>query len=159
MTRTRRITLTALVALALAVAGAGSAQAATLRHAPFCGSLHPSTGWVPITLAPGQACTFLPTAVQSIWGAWSVTKDGEGSICTAVVESPPGWPNGRPLSPTGSGPGNYWACVYPYAFGVVWQANNAFNAVYGQAVLLNYSTATIRTQLNVNGYGLIYYYN
>jgi hypothetical protein len=159
----RRFLLAASTALVLLICAA-PAQAA-YRSAPFCGSLNPTGGYVPMTLKPGQACTFLPTAVQSAWAAWHVSKDGSYGfgVCVAVVEYPPGWPSGRPLSPTGSGPGNYWQCVTPYAFANVWQAHNGFNAVYGQAVLLNGSNATIVTDPTPDGggdaYGRIYYYN
>jgi len=162
--RTRRIsTVAATFGVVAVLAGAGSAQAVTEHSVPFCGSLNPGNGYQGVTLKPGQACTFLPTAVKSIWGAWDVVKNGEWGfgVCVGVLEYPPGWPSGRPLSPTGSGPGNYWGCAPPSSFGIIAQANNIFGAVYGQAVLLNGSTATIVTQPSSTpgNYGRIYYYN
>jgi hypothetical protein len=152
------VVLAALASMALLVP-IGSAHAATLRAERFCGYLDPGHGYQPVVLRPGQACTFLPAAVNSIFAQWEVVNGGSngGGVCVAVVQSPPGWPSGRPLSPTGSGPGN-WNCIAPYSAGIAWTANNGFNAVYGQAVLLNYSTVTIRTVLSKVGVGTIYYY-
>jgi hypothetical protein len=131
----------AFTSLALLVP-AGSAQGA-LYQEKFCGQLT-SSGYQPITLKPGDVCGFWPVAVNLAGAAWQVTKPGNGSVCIAVLRSPPGWPNGQPLAPSG-GPGS-WGCV-PHTYGVIccWEANNGFNAVHGQLVLLNYSTATIRT--------------
>ena len=159
----RRKTLLAVVAVLASLAlfaPAGSAQAATLRAEKFCGSLSPGHGYQSVVLKPGQACTFLPVAVHSIFAQWELVSGSgrSGGVCVAVVQSPPGWPNGQPLSPTGSGPGNYWNCIVPSSAGIAWTANNGFGAVYGQAVLLNYSNSTIRTVLSTVGVGTIYYY-
>jgi hypothetical protein len=117
-----------------------------------------------VTLKPGQVCGFYPVAVHYAIATWDIVKSGSGSMCTGVLQYPPGWPNGKPLSPTGSGTaGNNWFC-WPvngqagdkYA---AWGANNAFGAVSGQLVLVNYSTATVKTRLNAGGwYSHVEYY-
>jgi hypothetical protein len=151
--------LATLASLALLIP-AGSAQAA-YGSAPFCGSVNPGGGYSPMTLKTGQVCGFYPVAVRYAIATWDVVKSGSGSICLGVLQYPPGWPNGKPLSPTGSGPGNYWNCfpVNGWDKYAVWGANNPFGAVYGQPVLLNYSSATIKTRLISGGwYSHIEYY-
>jgi hypothetical protein len=137
------------------LAGAVPAQA-TLATVPFCGSLHPGGGWDPVTLTPGQACTFVPVNVHAMHIEWSITHDGGpgGAILLGVVQSPPGYPNGQVLGPTGA-PGQ-WGGGNPEGGGAWWFANNGFSAVGGQPTVVNYSTDTIKLWPN-SGF-LQYYY-
>jgi len=160
----KRITIAAISALAslALLIPAGSAQAA-FGSAPFCGSLNPGGGYSPMTLKSGQACAFYPVAVRYAIATWDVVQGGSGSVCLGVVQYPPGYPKGRTLSPTGSGPGNYWNCFPVNGSGggryAAWGANNPFGAVSGQPVLLNFSTATIKTVLIPGGwYSHVEYY-
>jgi hypothetical protein len=159
--RTTVILAAAVASLALLVP-AGSAQGATLHTAPFCGSLHPGGGYDPVVLKPGQACTFWPVAVNEAAAIWGIIHDAPGGpgVCLGVVAYPPGWPRTTTaLSPVNGQPGKYWTCK-PANQGisggsVVWRAQNSFGAVYGQAVLLNFSNATINT---IPSWGWINYF-
>jgi hypothetical protein len=140
--------VTALGSLALLIP-AGSAQAATPRSIPFCGQLT-SSGYQPMTLRPGEICGFWPVAVSQMMVTWDIVKNGDpnlGGVCIGVLQFPPGWPNGQPLSPTGSGTaGSNWYCnPWRWGFSSLWVAHNPFGAVYGQPVVVNFSKATIRT--------------
>ena len=162
----------ALGSLALLVPMASTAQAATLYRAKFCGAIT-SGGITSVTLRPGQACTFLPVSVRSLWPIWQVTASGHGSVCVGVLPYPPGWPkaSSRPLSPTGGNPATdpprdpfdgqpphpdfpgYPYTCQPYSQNMsageqwagAWFAHNGFGAVYGQPVIINFSTATVKT--------------
>ena len=157
--RSIRLLVAALAGTLALLATSVPAQAATLTSVPYCGSLRPSGGWDPVTLQPGQACSFAPVAVHSIHAWWDITHQGtSGSILVGVIQSPPGYPNGQVLSPYG-GPGQWYG--YPPDDGtngnqLWWFALNGFNAVSGQPVILNYSNYTIR--LNPNQGSLTYYY-
>jgi hypothetical protein len=161
--RTSIAAVAALASLALLIPS-GSANAAIPHRVAFCG-INNGVRYVPMTLKPGQACTFWPLAVQQMSVTWSMVHrvgDG-GGICIGVVQSPPGYPKGKPLSPTGSGPGNYWSCAQPfYNSGLVfWRAANAFDAVYGEPVVLNYTSSTIKVEPasdSSDPYGWLYYY-
>jgi hypothetical protein len=145
MTKPRLIVLAALASLALLVP-ASSAEAAVRQQVPFCGSLSPNGGYLPKTLAPGKACTFFPVAVNSFYAPFDIVKGGNGAVCTAVVKYPPGFPSGTPLDPRTGGPGS-WRCTDVHLqLAAGWAADNGFSAVYGQPVVLNYSTATIKTR-------------
>jgi hypothetical protein len=175
--------LAGLASLALLVP-AGSAQAATQYHAKWCGQLT-SSGYQSMTLKPGQVCAFPPVAVRSMWGAWQVTSSGHGSVCIGVIQYPPGWPNGKALSPTGGNPATdpprdpYDGMPphpdypgYPYTCPTwtgdmtkgdviegAWFAYNGFGAVYGEPVMVNFSTATVKTLPGLGSpWGYINYY-
>jgi hypothetical protein len=167
--KVRLALLAALASLALLVP-ASSSQGATVHSVKFCGALT-SAGYTSITLKPGQACTFWPLAVRTIWGVTQVTSGGHGSVCFGVIQYPPGWPSGKPLSPTGGNPAtdpprDPWDGMpphpdypgYPYTcvpwgdtlskgdvLEGAWFAYNGFGAVYGQPVIVNFSTATMKT--------------
>jgi hypothetical protein len=162
MTKTRVLFITSLSLLALLVPS--SSAKASLNPVPFCASLHPGTSnqWDPVTVAPGKVCTFFPVAVNHFSVSWSITKPGSGAVCAGVVQSPPGYPNGSPLDPVTGAPIGWGVpgkspCVDISRFGaIVWAAQNGFNAVYGQPVVLNFSTATIKTD---NRCCFLYYYS
>lgn len=162
--RTRKpqlVLAAALASLALLIP-TGSAQAASVGQ-PFCGSLNAGGGYSEMKLTPGAVCGFYPVAVHYAIATWDIVQSGSGSVCLGVLQYPPGWPKGKPLSPTGSGPGNYWNCWPVEGSGgdrfAVWGANNPFGAVYGQPVLVNFSNATIKTRLFGGGwYSHIQYY-
>ena len=151
MTKSRTIGLAALASLALLVP-AGSAKASPYS-VPFCNARHLGSAnqWDPVTLAPGKACSFFPVAVSSFSTAWSIVKPGHGSVCAGVVQSPPGYPNGKRLDPvTGKpiawGVPNKSPCLSIATYrNTAWGAQNGFGAVYGQPVIINFSTATIKT--------------
>jgi hypothetical protein len=159
MTKARLIGIAALASLALLVP-AGSAKA---NSVPFCTSLHPGTyaQWDPVVLAPGKACSFFPVAVSSFSAAWTVTKPGHGAVCAGVVKSPPGYPNGKPLDPVTGAPiawgvANKSPCADIARYrNVAWGAQNGFGAVAGQPVIINFSTATLKTD---NLCCLLFYY-
>jgi hypothetical protein len=159
MSRSRAFRTAGLVLVSFALLiPAGSAHAA-FGQVPFCGSLNPGNGYEPVTLRPGQACTFGPVAVNSVLAAWSVQQAGPpgGAVLLGVVQYPPGHPNAQPLNPTTCQPGGgNWVSLNPYSYGGWWRANNGFNACYGQPVLLNYTNYTIRTTPNAGG--VWYYY-
>jgi hypothetical protein len=149
--------ITAVASLALLVPV--SSARAGYAIIPFCGNVGTSgvSGTSPKTLAPGQVCSFFPVAVAGMHVSWDVTKRGSGSVCLAVIKSPPGWPNGTILA--GSGAPGPAACepVNSVTRWVTWQATNGFGAVYGQPVMINYSSATIKSRPDQDGY-LAYYY-
>ena len=174
------VVMAALASLALLIP-AGSAGAA-FHRVPFCGQLT-SSGYQSMTLKPGQVCGFLPVAVSSIWPIWKVVQGGKGSVCVGVVQYPPGWPNGKALTPSGKPlgtepprdpydgrPPHPQDAGYPYSCDpynlstgelgyTTWWAFNGFGAVYGQPVLVNFSTATIRTlPNNTSDWGWLNYY-
>jgi hypothetical protein len=157
MTRARTIGLAALVSLALLVP-AGSAKAVNGASVPFCTSLHPNTisQWDPVVVPSGKTCSFYPVAVRSFSAAWSITKAGHGSVCGGVVNS-----NGSPLDPVTGAPIPWGVkdkspCVDISIYrNVAWGARNGFGAVYGQPTILNFSTATIKTD---NLCCLLFYY-
>jgi hypothetical protein len=153
--RSIRLIVVVVAATLALLASAVPAQAA-YTTVPFCGSLRPSGGWDPKTLHPGDVCTFPPVAVQSMHIWWTVTQAGGpgGAILLGVVQSPPGYPGGQVLGPAG-GPGP-WSGGNPTDGGAWWFANNGFNAVYGQPVVLNYSNYTIKLWPNNGSLG--YYY-
>jgi hypothetical protein len=150
----KRISITvvaALVSMALLIP-AGSAQASGYATVPFCGNYNPNTGsYTAKTLNPGDVCSFYPVAVAGMSVSWKMTKAGSGSICVGVMSSPPGWPKGKWLTNTGGSGGYTLACNPPdgyYHTGggyAGWKAENGFGAVYGQPVMVNFSTATIKT--------------
>jgi hypothetical protein len=178
------VILAAAVASLALLVPAGSAQAATPHHVKWCGQLT-SNGYVSMTLKPGEVCSFWPVAVSSMWGSWKVVSSGRGSVCIGVIQYPPGWPNGKVLSPTGGNPAtdpprdpydgrppHPGDPGYPYScqpwtgymaagdgLATTWFANNGFGAVYGQPVMINFSSATIKTQPGWSDlYGWINYY-
>jgi hypothetical protein len=155
MRRAVRVLFAAICVSGALLASAVPAQA-SYTTVPFCGSLHPGGGWDPKVLAPGDVCTFPPVAVQHMHIWWTTTHDGGpgGAILLGVVQSPPGYPNGQVLGPAG-GPGP-WGGANPEAGEAFWIANNGFNAVGGQPVVLNYSTDTIKLWPNNGSLG--YYY-
>jgi hypothetical protein len=127
---------------------------------PFCGNVSPSTGTAgtsPKVLTSGQTCSFFPVAVSSMRVDWDVTSSGNGSVCLGVVRYPPGWPNGTMLGITGAPGSPICHPVNSVTRFVNWNAYNGFNAVYGQPIVINYSTATIKTRPDRNGW-LSYYY-
>jgi hypothetical protein len=160
MTKARTIGLAALLSLAVLIP-AGSAKAVTGGQVPYCASLRATGQWDPLTLAPGKVCSFVPVAVRFYSAAWDIVKPGTGSVCTGVIQSPPGWPDGKPLDPVTGQPiawgiPNKSPCVDIARYrNTVWEAQNGFGAVYGQPVVVNFSTATIRTD---NTCCLLFYY-
>ena len=153
MAKGRIVALTALASMALLVP-AGSAKA---NSVPFCTSLHPGTyaQWDPVVLPSGKACSFFPVAVSSFSAAWTVTKPGHGAVCAGVVK------NGKPLDPVTGGPiawgvANKSPCVDIARYrNVAWGARNGFGAVAGQPMIINFSTATLKTD---NLCCLLFYY-
>jgi hypothetical protein len=145
MTRSRTIWLAALVALvsvALLVP-AGSARAAQRQFSTWC-KVYPSGA--PMTLKPGERCTFFPLPTISFTAGWQVTKPGSGGICAGVTRYPPNSSN-VPLD--GYGQPTSWQCVSPTNAtsnmgALQWNAVGPFGAVGGQATVLNFSSATIK---------------
>ena len=154
--------LAALTSLAFLVP-AGSAQAA-YNVVPFCGSYNPSgptlySRYLPQTLKPGQICGFWPVAVAAMNVHWDKVSSGSGSVCVGVVRYPPGWPNGTMLAPSGApGPARCFPVGSGPTANLGWAAQNGFGAVYGQPVMINYSSATIRTRPQDTDTYLTYYY-
>lgn len=150
--------LAALASLALLVP-AGSAQAAW-NVVPFCGSYDTNGQVHPKTLKPGEICSFWPVAVAAMNVRWDVTSSsGSGSVCIGVVRYPPGWPNGTMLGMSGApGPPRCEPIRSSARFGTTWAAQNGFGAVSGQPVMINYSTATIKTRPDIADTYLTYYY-
>jgi hypothetical protein len=155
MSKTSKLQLSAVAALAslALLIPAASAQAGGYATVPFCGNYNPNTGsYTPKTLNPGDVCTFYPVAVAGMSVTWKMTKAGSGSICVGVMSSPPGWPKGKWLTNTGNPrtgytlgcnpPNGYYGGGGGYTY---WKAENGFGAVYGQPVMVNFSTATIKT--------------
>jgi hypothetical protein len=150
-----RVRLAMMLAAAMAAVAmlvpVASAQAA-FRLDPWCQG---------VTLAPGKACTSWPLNVNSIATNWLVTKGGRGKVCVALTQWPaktdpvsgvPGY-NCNGVSYGGFYQGDYnvghvgddgigaWS-IYQYN---PWAASSYR---YGQARILNYSSATIKIQLN-----------
>jgi hypothetical protein len=146
--RITAVVIAAFASLALLVP-AGSAQAAWHRDS-----------WCEYqTLKPGQSCTTWPLNVNAARTTWAVTKAGIGRVCVGVFQyggSQSGQPVGggapglncAPLSWTGStyaDPNSYngWG----YSDWLIWRYNPylRYSYRYGQAKIINYSSATIRT--------------
>jgi hypothetical protein len=158
--RTIRVTIIAALASLALLVPAGSAQAAaSWTVVPFCGSYDTNGNIQPKVLKPGEVCSFWPVAVAAMNVHWDVRTSGSGGVCLGVVRSPPGWPNGTMLGMSGA-PGP--ARCFPVGSGpnanLGWAAQNGFGAVYGQPVMINYSTATIRTRPHDADTYLTYYY-
>jgi hypothetical protein len=144
--------VSALVSLAVLVP-AGSAHAA-FREDPFC-SPDADFWHRPVTLVPGQMCTSWPLNVNEFKVWWEVVKPGRGQVCLALTQYG-GSGSGQPISGI---PG--WRCVGVGYGGNTTAANAeewwfsrwtiyAYNPYlrysyrYGQARILNLSSATIR---------------
>jgi hypothetical protein len=145
--RTRiAITVAAVFASVALLATAASAQAAW-RQDNWCtvGAQH--TG---VTLKPGQYCTSWPLNVGSFGTSWKVTKAGRGRVILALTKYGSSTPVSGAPGPTsfhlttegdsgaagaeglGTWPNCNGACpTFPYG-------------VYGQARIINYSSATIQ---------------
>jgi hypothetical protein len=140
--------LAGLTSLALLIP-AGSAHAVTLHESPFCVWSSGSTAG--ITLKPGQRCSFwpLPTARFLTW-ATVVSGGRSGRICSAITQFP-GYVTSNALNDAGQVDPSAWICYemrdygfYGSLLGFGRVVENGFGAVYGQATVLNFSTATIR---------------
>jgi hypothetical protein len=140
----KRLTIFAaasLASLALLVP-AGSANAAQAT-AHWC-----SNGTNGYVVEPGKICTWYPVATHFLTTNFQVISGGSGVFCAAILQSP--WPNGnaQPLDDYGRPTG--WTCgpnqVWQKGQGslVARRVYGGFGAVYGQAAILNFSTARIR---------------
>ncbi len=135
----------ALASLAL-LAPVGSAQAASPHGAPLC-AVYP--GATPLTLKPGQRCSFYPIATRGYWASYHAVGNGHysGVVCAGITRYPPSNSN-TPLNDSGQ-PGSWNCNPASWTNDQSWNTlahfvNNAFGAVYGQATIVNFSTATIR---------------
>jgi hypothetical protein len=149
--------LAGLTSLALLIP-AGSAHAVTLHEAPFCvWSWGSNSG---ITLKPGQTCRYFPLPTHGYY-TWAKVIDpgsNSGRICAAITQYP-GYQTYNALNDAGQVDPSAWTCYemggrYPAYAGqlLLWArfVNNGFGAVYGQATVLNFSTATIRFVDHIN---------
>ena len=149
----KRITVIFAAAVASLALLIPSADAAQYRYAHMC-QVYPDGG--PMTLKPGERCTFLPVATFGFGAAWQVIKPGGGAICAGVTRYPP-YSSNVPLD--GYGRPTSWDCVSPtnassggfVGGALTHNVSGPFNAVSGQATVLNFSSATIRFIIELTG--------
>jgi hypothetical protein len=140
-------TLAGLTSLALLIP-AGSAHAVTLHESAFCVANPGSPYEYPLTLKPGQTCSYWPLPTHGFLTWATVVNSGHsGRICSAITQ--PGTYNA--LNDAGQVDPSAWLChemrnegFYGTRLGFGRLVENGFGSVYGQATVLNFSTATIK---------------
>ena len=142
--------LAALTSIALLVL-AGSAQASSGK---FCGATDARLGYY---VEPGKICAWWPAATSFVRSDWWVRSAGSGVVCVAILQYP--WPNGQAQPLNDQGQPSNWNCAQLRSgnnpnWNVVarpW-VQNGFGAVYGQAAILNFSTARIQVGNSYNNW-------
>jgi hypothetical protein len=140
--------VSALASLALLVP-AGSAQA-SWRTDPFCVGSNINGHYPGQTLVGGSSCSSWPLNVGEIYVSYKVVKAGTGRVCVGLFKYGSSQPvSGAPgLVCPGVGVSSQYARVGQE--GVIrWYfppySNPPRAYAYGQARIINYSTATIKT--------------
>jgi hypothetical protein len=143
------IAIAALASLTLLIP-AGSASAASGSY-DFCYSNNLTR--TPATLKPGQDCRgFGPLNLFRVYGVFEIVKPGNGAVCVGIIRNgtttplndynqPSGWnQTGEECQTITGAPAGTWANADRRVVG-------GFGAVPGQPIMLNYSTATIKSTL------------
>lgn len=143
------VAIAAIASLALLVP-AGSASADGYHYCQ-------STYGFPVTLSPGQDCRgFGPLKLFRVVGVWEVVKPGNGVVCVGITKLNTRTPLNDFNQPSGwNQTGDECTNVNASSKVAVRYVVGGFGAVPGQPMMLNYSTATIRS---VPAYSLAWYY-
>jgi hypothetical protein len=149
----RRIQLTLVAAIAasiLLIPGAARADSSD----GFCGATDAHLGYF---IEPGKICAWWPAPMRFVSSDWWVRSPGSGVVCVAIIRSP--WSAGQPAQPLDDqGRPTNWNCSPLRNGNANWNVaarpwvQNGFGAVYGQAAILNFSTARIQVGNSYNNW-------
>ena len=141
------VAIAAIGAMATMLASAGAASAASGTYY-FCTS---SPYGIPSTLGPGQDCRgFGPLNIFRVYGVFEIRSPGNGAVCVGIVRNGTMTPLNDYAQPAGWNQTGAECTTVNGATVVTWRTANrqvvaGFGAVPGQPVMLNFSTATVRS--------------